>query len=771
MPVDDLGEYDVDPVEGNPFGAMAASPNDYHVEPVDHDPFAQLDKRTEEYRAAHPEPAEAPAPAAPEPYPVIGGDVGQALEGGYQKAASGLGSAMDWAGDKLEKGVGIGAATLGMPAPSGFARDIRGMIESGEMGVRGAREPPPRALNPSGLYSHGADVAANLPQRIGTAQQMIAALKKQGVKPVEMEASGVGWLDEQPSFLPTKAEDLAEMFHRASPPLQETTLRDDDPYHPGGATKYDRYTIPGGENYREVLLHTPSTGMVDDEGKFYDPEGRGPYDTPVGGAPSSPRDFDSSHWDTPNVVAHLRLNDRTGANGENLLHLEELQSDWGQAGRDRGFTNPGDPVGLTPAETAEFRTLARIGNRTDAQNDRYTELHRLKSDRAKTVPAGPYVGSTQGWTDLGLKRALVEAARGGYDGLTWTTGADQAKRYDLGQYVDSLQYAPDHGTLYGYQGGDQIVQERMAPEDLPGYVGKEVAEKLLAQPVFRGAHRLAGEDLMVGGHGMKGYYDNILPNRLATLTKKLDPSAKIGQIGIPDPEASREHAIVPYSDGWAVRDNRSRQEVSSGHRTRAQAQAEADRLNANPPQKAFPHLPLTPLMREQILKGLPQYARGGGVVDQNAALRGHLELLARPRHGFAGGGGLMDQEEQAQRQREGIATADSSVSDVGMGFQAKTPGMFGGARPVQPSPQFGTSPDQTPPTPPGAKRAATHAAPRGASLADSAAAAGSPGVPAGAHRHHDAVQRGPKGPVASVWRGDDRPRHDAGLDGHVPEDG
>ena len=38
--VDDLGDYDVIPVEGNPFGSMASSPNDYDVSPVDHDPFA-----------------------------------------------------------------------------------------------------------------------------------------------------------------------------------------------------------------------------------------------------------------------------------------------------------------------------------------------------------------------------------------------------------------------------------------------------------------------------------------------------------------------------------------------------------------------------------------------------------------------------------------------------------------------------------------------------------------------------------------------------------
>jgi hypothetical protein len=40
MPVGDLGDYDVQPVDHNPFGSMADSPNNYDVAPVDHDPFA-----------------------------------------------------------------------------------------------------------------------------------------------------------------------------------------------------------------------------------------------------------------------------------------------------------------------------------------------------------------------------------------------------------------------------------------------------------------------------------------------------------------------------------------------------------------------------------------------------------------------------------------------------------------------------------------------------------------------------------------------------------
>lgn len=41
--------------------------------------------------------------------------------------------------------------------------------------------------------------------------------------------------------------------------------------------------------------------------------------------------FRSSHFDEPNILVHLRLNDRTGPNGERILFVEELQSDFGQA--------------------------------------------------------------------------------------------------------------------------------------------------------------------------------------------------------------------------------------------------------------------------------------------------------------------------------------------------------------------------------------------------------------------------------------------------------
>lgn len=122
-------------------------------------------------------------------------------------------------------------------------------------------------------------------------------------------------------------------------------------------TKYPSYTIPGGENYREMLVTTPSFGdavqrrlgdyqeesmaarargdeaaanRIDDEAQAYS---RANNDAEIGAYSN----YQGPHWDDPNVVAHVRMNDRTGANGEKVLHVEEIQSDWHQAGRRAGY--------------------------------------------------------------------------------------------------------------------------------------------------------------------------------------------------------------------------------------------------------------------------------------------------------------------------------------------------------------------------------------------------------------------------------------------------
>jgi hypothetical protein len=47
--------------------------------------------------------------------------------------------------------------------------------------------------------------------------------------------------------------------------------------------------------------------------------------------------FRSSHFDQPNILAHVRFNERTDAEGKRVLFIEEIQSDWAQKGKREGF--------------------------------------------------------------------------------------------------------------------------------------------------------------------------------------------------------------------------------------------------------------------------------------------------------------------------------------------------------------------------------------------------------------------------------------------------
>jgi len=80
-----------------------------------------------------------------------------------------------------------------------------------------------------------------------------------------------------------------------------------------GGTKFPSFTLPGGTDYTELLLTLPDV--------------KGP----------------STHWDEPNVVAHVRFKTRQGADGSRVLAIEEVQSDWHQKGREQGYAGDAAP--------------------------------------------------------------------------------------------------------------------------------------------------------------------------------------------------------------------------------------------------------------------------------------------------------------------------------------------------------------------------------------------------------------------------------------------
>lgn len=575
--------------------------------------------------------------------------------------------------------------------------------------------PPDRQLNPQGLYSAAAEAARALPQAKGQPQQMLASLK--GVKPDELKWSGA-----QQAFAGQQTvtkDQLAQHFQNTLPPIQEED----------GGGKFQRYSMTPntyggrgnlkggyGTNYREKLLTLPD--RVPDVPAFEDhpanahfvaatnnarreaqdiwqmlPQGnrnenpnyraaveranlahreervaREQYSSNITKTLQEHRNFQSSHWDSPNVLAHLRMSDWQAPAGaarlpappkadtsaslkRNALENKIVPAWSTQAPglvvnkelpgrrptqRDGDYTLTHGASGLAIKRSIPFHhaqdLAARLGPLTDwtnpdgdvlkaqfrpaekhailmshlnapappappmiqpktkraeknllldeLQSDWGQKIHSLKKDERSTdaLPEAPYVTKTEGWTDLGLKRALREAAQGGYHRLLWTPGEKQAKRYNLSNQVDHIQYNPVSKHFRAFKEGRNIVSKQLdSDEELPGLIGKEVANKLLQAPksVTGIYHELKGTDMDIGGGGMKGFYDNIVPKRLLALAREHDPEAKL------------EH----------FQDKRK-----------------------SSPINGFPSLPITEKMRESIMKrGFKAYARGGHVAPPDSA--------------------------------------------------------------------------------------------------------------------------------------------------------
>jgi hypothetical protein len=265
------------------------------------------------------------------------------------------------------------------------------------------------------------------------------------------------------------------------------------------------------------------------------------------------RDFGykSQHWEGyPNVLAHVRTQmlDVTppGANRPyKAFNVDEAQSDWAKAGREKGFVTPEDRASF-PSLVKQYDELAKqrrdlerlIGNGDDttpeiaAATKQAIEVNRqmmalsdkMTSIRSGGIPVAPYVTGTQGWTDLSIKKSIDQALDAGADYFTYTPGKAQAQRYSLRNEVQGLSYDPEEKTLSFYPKdgrGWQDVPDTVPREDLKKYVGEEAAKKLLAQEPnsLSGNHILEGIDLEFGGEGMIDYYDNIYKKRVEKVVK------------------------------------------------------------------------------------------------------------------------------------------------------------------------------------------------------------------------------------------------------------
>ena len=378
-----------------------------------------------------------------------------------------------------------------------------------------------------------------------------------------------------------------DLTHRERSPIFDETQRI---MGEENGPQYGDYKTQGGENYREILLKLPTSRPS--ASNYSDPA---KYDADMRAFNASGKaDYQSSHWkQDPNVLAHMRVQDRTGPNGEKILHVEEIQSDWHQEGRKKGYKLLPDQTAPIDSEyralvhkNADARAAGREPDSKDLERAKQLEEELIKSD-SSNIPDAPF---KKNWHELAMKRLLNYAADQGYDSIAITPGAEQASRYDLSKQISKVDYnkfnsGQNELTAWDKDGKKVFEKYGASQEEVADYIGKEAAEKLFAttpKDNHMGGERysLIGEELQVGGEGMKGFYDQILPSYLNTFGKPY--GAQVGQMPIP---INKGMHVPNPEGGWTT----TPPETYGAH-----------------------HFPITPEMRESIKqKGLPLYQQIG----------------------------------------------------------------------------------------------------------------------------------------------------------------
>jgi hypothetical protein len=330
---------------------------------------------------------------------------------------------------------------------------------------------------------------------------------------------------------------------------------------PAGETKYSKYVLPNGENYREVVLTMPVSDprikRMDELKKLpHTEENIAEYSRlskETNGRSSV--EYTSSHFpDIPNYVAHMRLNERPDAAGRDGLFIEEIQSDRHQQGREKGYKS--DPEVLKKAQSelnaaeSALQSLQKLAATTPLDTPmgeklpeklaqaqvRYQEARQAVNSLSGQVPDAPF---RKDWSVQMFKRALRDAIASGKEWVGWTKGDTQAERYDLSKQVDSIEVIKSGDNKYhvtAYKNGKDVVNDPNVLQDkLPDMIGKELANKAIDQinsskdPEMELAN-FSGVDLKVGGEGMKGFYDQILPKEIGKYVKKWGAKVEEGAV-------------------------------------------------------------------------------------------------------------------------------------------------------------------------------------------------------------------------------------------------
>ena len=258
------------------------------------------------------------------------------------------------------------------------------------------------------------------------------------------------------------------------------------------------------------------------------------------------------------AVAWVRFGETTDSEGKRVLVIDEIQSKRHQEGREKGYAASREELGMALENFQAFNQEMRLKYGENAlpadwSAEDIAEFNRLRDRHSelsrgfdKGIPAAPF---EKNWHELAMKRMLRYAAENGFDKVAWTTGKQQAERYNLSRDVDLIQSVDNNmevfsdgtpvakdvrilttvGSTINFKvGADGFIHGgEFAGKNVTEVFGKELGERIMAP----GTNTIEEDGLKIGGEGMKGFYDRMLPSFVQKYTKKW--GAKVGEVTMP----------------------------------------------------------------------------------------------------------------------------------------------------------------------------------------------------------------------------------------------
>lgn len=247
-----------------------------------------------------------------------------------------------------------------------------------------------------------------------------------------------------------------------------------------------------------------------------------------------------------------------------VLFIDEIQSKRHQEGREKGYRDEEKEAKIKEIneKIREIKTRAgyydengaSYGRLSAKYQDEVAELIDEKDriqEQIGEIPPAPF---EKNWHELAMKRMLRLAAEEGYDYVAWTTGEQQAQRYNLSKVIKEIECIRvgangnkqfsmkglEHTLLVSPDGIVIAGEDAFKNKPLSDVVGKEVAVKMMASSE---GDVLEENELKIGGEGMKRFYDEILPRFMNKYGKKWGVKVEDMELPLLESTGVTAHAV------------------------------------------------------------------------------------------------------------------------------------------------------------------------------------------------------------------------------------